>query len=504
MAREVIAQSSPIVLGNYMPVDETAFPEHISAGRRQSAKIVNVEIRRTTYKIKDRIKQFAKAIQCDPENALAWYNRGQAYLESQDYSHAKQDFEQAVLLGYIQAYNAIGVIHAQTGKYDLALQDFDIILVKYPDVADPAIVAKAIYNKGVIFHERGDHEQALLHYQDVWARFYDSTETRISAEPQIREFLARALLNTGAIFHERAGSHKHGRDKQAAIVYDEVWAHFRNETEPRIRQVVAQALYSKALLLSWHGGNALAAYGDLLAHFGDTREPDIHAMIVETLCKFRDEIWRSLETGRPDDTRIYFTIAQQANFDAIREITKLIEKRIARYYRASSEEDNPSNGYDLPKRVITEAELRKHISEQAALLKERLSQPEDPPFPILDDRTVKAIITHGKKNPWDDRKERGWSYHTNAFVYVLITYRKWVNRGLTREIIAWADPALHAHLKTKITREGGLPGWLDLPSGPEARIRAITNPEDRAELETFRKIQRQIQRRHVARKAAGD
>ena len=62
-----------------------------------------------------------------------------------------------------------------------------------------------------------------------------------------------------------------------------------------------------------------------------------------------------------------------------------------------------------------------------------------------------------------------------------------------------ADPSLHAHLKTKISREGGMPRWLDVPSGPDARARAITDPTGRAELEIFRKVQRDIQRRHIAR-----
>lgn len=177
-----------------------------------------------------------------------------------------------------------------------------------------------------------------------------------------------------------------------------------------------------------------------------------------------------------------------------------VESDILRYYNLAQEkEDNPSNGYDLPSRVITEAELREYIKDQASLLTERLSQ-EERPFPTISERAVKAIVAHGKKHKWDDRKERGWPYHSNAFVYAHITYRRWVNRGLTREILAQADPSLAAHLNRKISVEG-LPGWLDLPTGAEARLRAIRDPVERAKAEGVREFHREKQKRW--RKKAG-
>jgi hypothetical protein len=177
-----------------------------------------------------------------------------------------------------------------------------------------------------------------------------------------------------------------------------------------------------------------------------------------------------------------------------------IENYFLRYYSIlPKEEKNPSNGYDLPKRIITEAELREYIKEQAGLLTERLIQPEEGPFPILSGRTVKAIIAHGKKHPWDDRREQVWPYHTNAFVYVHITYRKWVNRGLTREILAQADPSLHTNLTRKISLEG-LPGWLDLPTGSEAKLRSITDPIKRAKLEGVREFLRDQKRKTRSKK----
>ncbi|WP_426424152.1 hypothetical protein [Bradyrhizobium genosp. A] len=186
------------------------------------------------------------------------------------------------------------------------------------------------------------------------------------------------------------------------------------------------------------------------------------------------------------------------------DIQLIVEKNLVYYYKLQRQDGNPSAGYDVPKSVITQKELRALIAETAAALVDRLSTSQELPFPILSEAEVKEIIAYAKMYQWDARKEQGWPYHVNAFLYLHIIYRKWVNRGLTREILAWADPSLHAHLKTKISRQG-LPVWLDLPSGPEGRARAITDPAKRAELEIVRKVLRDRTRKHRAKRAsAGD
>jgi hypothetical protein len=207
-----------------------------------------------------------------------------------------------------------------------------------------------------------------------------------------------------------------------------------------------------------------------------------------------------LAIDRINQANVLFRYAIHCSPEIKTYVHERFESHILKYYALGQEQENPSNGYDLPTRVISEAELRAYINEQAALLTARVAQPEDAPFPILSERTVRAIIAHGKKHQWDDRREQGWPYHTNAFVYVHITYRKWVNRGLTREILAWADEPLYAHLNKKISLEG-MPGWLDVPSGPEARARAITDPIERTKLEGVREFFRDQKRRTRSRKA---
>lgn len=239
---------------------------------------------------------------------------------------------------------------------------------------------------------------------------------------------------------------------------------------------VIRELAKEAKSFSWYAQFALGAY-------------------TLGVGKFEPQHWKTLfqQNGLPDWYR------RRAEVE--------VAATICRYYgiqifvdaiSLSVANNDPIAGYDVPERIITKDELRELIGDTAALLLDRLSHEAEPPFPLLSEAEIKAIVAHGKKNRWDDREKRGWHYHTNAFKYVHVTYRRWVNRGLTREILKWADPSLHAHLKTKITREGGIPAWLDVPSGPDARIRAIPDPTERAELAIARKVSRNRMRKHRA------
>jgi hypothetical protein len=69
------------------------------------------------------------------------------------------------------------------------------------------------------------------------------------------------------------------------------------------------------------------------------------------------------------------------------------------------------------------------ISDYSALLVENLRLPEEPPFPVLPPRDVKAVIEHGKKHSWDTRANRGWPQHTDIFKDVHVAYARWVGRG---------------------------------------------------------------------------
>jgi tetratricopeptide (TPR) repeat protein len=327
-----------------------------------------------------------------------------------------------------------------------------------------------------------------------------------ATEPTIREQVAEALLNkarvigSGWFFDERNGivERRVGHYiEQMLAIYDDLLRRFETATETGVRSQVARALFYKARTADKldYIALALATYDKLLPRLDDPVDEWLRSKTALTLFDLGEKRW-----GKGDFEHALEYLRRGSILYQDNQLQLTIEWLLLTYYKLERANYLKSPGYELPKRVITEAELREYIKEQASLLTKRLSQAEEQPFPILPERTVKAIVAHGKKHPWDDRKKQGWPYHTNAFVYVHITYRKWVNRGLTREILAWADPGLHAHLNIKINREGGLPAWLDVPSGPEAKLRSIADPVKRAKLEGVREFFRDQKRRTRSRK----
>ncbi|WP_139017288.1 hypothetical protein [Bradyrhizobium sp. STM 3809] len=173
----------------------------------------------------------------------------------------------------------------------------------------------------------------------------------------------------------------------------------------------------------------------------------------------------------------------------------IVELHVLRYYGFPNYEDAPSDDYDVPETAITENEFRELARETAQLTSARLI--DEKPFTLLSPDEIKEVIAHGKKNPWSKRHKRGWPYHTNAFKFLHITYRRWVNRGLSRDVIAKADPGLYSALNVKISKTPeGLPQWLDVPTGAEARMRAIKDPSDREKLKITRSVMRDLKRKY--------
>jgi uncharacterized protein affecting Mg2+/Co2+ transport len=126
--------------------------------------------------------------------------------------------------------------------------------------------------------------------------------------------------------------------------------------------------------------------------------------------------------------------------------------------------------------------------------------PEPKPFKLLPDKAVAAFMEHAKSHQWNDRQEKGWPYHTNAFKFLHVTHGKFIP-GLTRDLIAAGDDSLAKHLNRKISMEG-LPPWLDLPTGAEAKLRAINDPIERGKVLGVREFFREQKQRYRGHKAA--
>jgi tetratricopeptide (TPR) repeat protein len=72
------------------------------------------------------IEDLGRAIELNPRDAAAYYNRGLAYARSQDYARAIEDYDRAVELNPKSpaAYNNRGLAHARCQDYTRAIEDF--------------------------------------------------------------------------------------------------------------------------------------------------------------------------------------------------------------------------------------------------------------------------------------------------------------------------------------------------------------------------------------------
>jgi tetratricopeptide (TPR) repeat protein len=81
------------------------------------------------------IANLTEAIRLNPDDAGAYYNRGDAYSERDGDDQAIADFTKAIRLDsdYIEAYYQRGLSYFQKGDYDRAIADFTTIIRLYPD-----------------------------------------------------------------------------------------------------------------------------------------------------------------------------------------------------------------------------------------------------------------------------------------------------------------------------------------------------------------------------------
>lgn len=114
----------------------------------------------TQDKLEAAIGEFDQAILGDPEFALAYYNRGQAYFKLEQYEMAIQDYGRAILLHSNPALilNQRGEAYAALGQYQRAIEDHDEAIQRDPKNAI------AYYSRGGDYFEVGRRDQAIQDY----------------------------------------------------------------------------------------------------------------------------------------------------------------------------------------------------------------------------------------------------------------------------------------------------------------------------------------------------
>jgi tetratricopeptide (TPR) repeat protein len=106
------------------------------------------------------ISDYNKALEINPQYALAYYNRGLAYDSKGQYDQAISDFNKALEINPRNAltYVGRGMAYGKKGSYDEAISDYTKVLEINPRYAE------AYYNRGLLYDNKGQYDQAISDY----------------------------------------------------------------------------------------------------------------------------------------------------------------------------------------------------------------------------------------------------------------------------------------------------------------------------------------------------
>lgn len=80
---------------------------------------------------RENIKKYSQAVELNPDDVEAYYNRGNSYKGLQQYDLALEDFNRAIALksDYADAYDSRGTTYYYLNQYEQAIKDFDKALL---------------------------------------------------------------------------------------------------------------------------------------------------------------------------------------------------------------------------------------------------------------------------------------------------------------------------------------------------------------------------------------
>jgi len=144
------------------------------------------------------IADYDRAIELNPEDAAAHYNRGNAYADLEDYERAIADYDRAIELNpeLAQAHSNRGSAYAALEDYERAIADYDRAIELNPELA------QAHSNRGLAYADLEDYERAIADYdraielnpEDAGARFNKACAYALLKKvPQACDWLQKAI-----------------------------------------------------------------------------------------------------------------------------------------------------------------------------------------------------------------------------------------------------------------------------------------------------------------------
>lgn len=106
------------------------------------------------------IASFNEAIRLNPNNAVAYYDRGLSYSRIGDRDRSIADYNEAIRLdpNYVWAFTNRGILYRSKGDVDRAIADFNEALRLNP------VHTLALNGRGVAYANKGDYTRAMADY----------------------------------------------------------------------------------------------------------------------------------------------------------------------------------------------------------------------------------------------------------------------------------------------------------------------------------------------------
>lgn len=118
------------------------------------------DVYRRTGNHEDAIAAYTRSIELNPDNYLAYHNRGLSYDHLHKYKEAVNDYIKSIDLnpGYTAAYNNRGAAYHHLKEYSKALEDYSKAIVLAPEYKT------AYYNRGLIKSISKEYDKAINDY----------------------------------------------------------------------------------------------------------------------------------------------------------------------------------------------------------------------------------------------------------------------------------------------------------------------------------------------------
>ena len=168
------------------------------------------------------MEDYSKAIELNPNLAEAYNNRGNGYYELKESERAIEDYSRAIELNpnLAKVYYNRGVAYGEQKEYERAIEDYNKAIELNPKYAD------AYNNRGVAYGEQKEYERAIKDFSkaiELNPKYAVAYENRGITQLQTNEELEKAIED-----FKHARDLSEGRDKERMLGFIE-WAKARGE-----------------------------------------------------------------------------------------------------------------------------------------------------------------------------------------------------------------------------------------------------------------------------------